>query len=177
MSICFYKGAFVWVHYNDVIVSTMAFQIIGVSIVCSTVGPGADQRKHQSSASLAFVGEFTGDLWIPRTKGQQRGRCFHLMTSSWCVLGAQHMSRVYTLAVVYPNSMSTVMLYFCFVWVRELFLRASLDATMPVWKPWRIWGVFIVTEPQQNTKIARLNSCQTLCLTTLFELHVDSVDL
>ena len=26
-----------------------------VSIVCSTVGSGADQRKHQSSASLAFV--------------------------------------------------------------------------------------------------------------------------
>ena len=27
-------------------------------------------------------GEFTGDRWIPRTKGQQRGKCFHLMTSS-----------------------------------------------------------------------------------------------
>ena len=42
-------------HYSDVTVSTMASQIIGVSIVCSTVGPGADQRKHQCSASLAFV--------------------------------------------------------------------------------------------------------------------------
>ena len=30
----------------------------------------ADQRKHQSSASLAFVWEFTGDRWIRRTKGQ-----------------------------------------------------------------------------------------------------------
>ena len=28
-------------------------------------------------------GEFTGDRWIPRTKGQLRGKCFHLMTSSW----------------------------------------------------------------------------------------------
>ena len=27
--------------------------------------------------------EFTGDQWIPHTKGQYRGRCFHLMTSSW----------------------------------------------------------------------------------------------
>ena len=35
-----------------------------------SVYAGADQRKHQSSASLAFVGEFTGDRWIPRTKGQ-----------------------------------------------------------------------------------------------------------
>ena len=29
--------------------------------------------------------EFTGDRWIPRTKGQQRGICFHVMTSSCCV--------------------------------------------------------------------------------------------
>ena len=28
-------------------------------------------------------GKFTGDRWIPRTKGLQRGKCFHLMTSSW----------------------------------------------------------------------------------------------
>ena len=28
--------------------------------------------------------EFTGDRWIPRSKGQQRGKCFHLMMSSWC---------------------------------------------------------------------------------------------
>ena len=28
-------------------------------------------------------GEFTGDRWIPHTKGQKRRKCFHLMTSSW----------------------------------------------------------------------------------------------
>ena len=43
------------VHYNDIIMSVMAFQIPGVSIVCSTVCSGADQRNQQSSASLAFV--------------------------------------------------------------------------------------------------------------------------
>ena len=43
----------------------------------------ADQRKHQSSASLAFVWGIHRDRWIPRTKGQLRGKCFHLMTSSW----------------------------------------------------------------------------------------------
>ena len=41
--------------YNDVIISAMASQINGVSIVCSINGSGADGRKHQSSASLAFV--------------------------------------------------------------------------------------------------------------------------
>ena len=42
-------------HYNDVIKSAMASQITGISIVCSIVGSVADQRTHQSSASLAFV--------------------------------------------------------------------------------------------------------------------------
>ena len=35
--------------------NAMASQITDVSIVCSSVCSGADQRKHQSSSSLAFV--------------------------------------------------------------------------------------------------------------------------
>ena len=42
-------------HYSDIIMSTMASQITGVSIVYSTVCSGATQRKHQRSTSLAFV--------------------------------------------------------------------------------------------------------------------------
>ena len=42
-------------HYSDVIMGTMASQITSLTIVYSTVYSGADQRKHQSSASLAFV--------------------------------------------------------------------------------------------------------------------------
>ena len=42
-------------HYGDVIMGTIAPQIISLTIVYSTVYSGADQRKHQSSASLAFV--------------------------------------------------------------------------------------------------------------------------
>ena len=42
-------------HYGDVIMSTMASQITGDSIVCSTVCSGAEQGKRQSFASLAFV--------------------------------------------------------------------------------------------------------------------------
>ena len=42
-------------HYNDVIMSTMASQITSLTIVCSTVYSAGDQRKHQSTASLAFV--------------------------------------------------------------------------------------------------------------------------
>ena len=43
------------VHYNDVTMSTMASQITSLSTVYSTVYSGTDQRKHQSSVSLAFV--------------------------------------------------------------------------------------------------------------------------
>ena len=47
--------AHVTTHYNDVIMSTIASQITSLAIVYSTVYSGAFQRKHQSSASLAFV--------------------------------------------------------------------------------------------------------------------------
>ena len=50
--------------------STTASQITNLTIAYATVYSGADQGKQQSSASLAFGGEFTGDRWIPRTKGQ-----------------------------------------------------------------------------------------------------------
>ena len=70
-------------HYNDVIMSAIASHVTSLTIVYSTVYSGVDQRKHQSSASLAFVWGIHRDRWIPRTKGQLRGKCFHLMTSSW----------------------------------------------------------------------------------------------
>ena len=54
-------------HYDDVIMTMLASHITSLTVVYSIVYLGADQRKHQSSASLAFV----------------RGKCFHLMTSSW----------------------------------------------------------------------------------------------
>ena len=48
-------------HYDDVILTTMASQITSLTVVYSIVYSGVDQRKHQSSASLAFV------RGIPRT--------------------------------------------------------------------------------------------------------------
>ena len=52
------KGCLLWFlrrHYNDVIMTTMASQITSLTVVYSTVYSNADQRKHQSSASLTFV--------------------------------------------------------------------------------------------------------------------------
>ena len=42
-------------HYNDVTMGAIASQITSLVGVYSVVWLGADQRKHQSSASLAFV--------------------------------------------------------------------------------------------------------------------------
>ena len=45
-----------WVlHYNDVMMCAMASQITSLTYVYSSVYSGADKKKHQSSASLAFV--------------------------------------------------------------------------------------------------------------------------
>ena len=42
-------------HHGDFIMGTIASQITSLTIVYSTVYSGADQRKYQSSVSLAFV--------------------------------------------------------------------------------------------------------------------------
>ena len=63
--------------------SAMASQITRLTIVYSTVYSGTDERN---ASKLRVTGplwaEFTGGRWIPRTRDQYRGKCFHLMTSS-----------------------------------------------------------------------------------------------
>ena len=42
------------------------------------------RRRSKKTSKLCVLGLCTGNYrWIPRTKGQQRGKCFHLMTSLW----------------------------------------------------------------------------------------------
>ena len=53
--VCYDWAVMLPTHYNAVIVSAMASQITSLTIVYSTVYSGGDQRKHQSSVSLAFV--------------------------------------------------------------------------------------------------------------------------
>ena len=45
------------IHYDDVIMTMLASQITSLTVVYSIVYSGVNQRKHQSSASLAFVRE------------------------------------------------------------------------------------------------------------------------
>ena len=71
-------------HYNDVIMSAMASQIIGICMVCSNFNSDADQRKHRSSASLAFVrGIHRWPVNSPHKSPVTQKMFFvHLMTSS-----------------------------------------------------------------------------------------------
>ena len=69
-------------HSSDVMISAMAPQITGVWIVCSTVFSGIDQRKHQSSASLAFLRRIHRWPMDSPHKGPVMQKSIHLMTSS-----------------------------------------------------------------------------------------------
>ena len=69
---CKHKSA----HYNDVIMTMMASQITSLTVVYSPVYSDANQRKHQSSASLAFVWGIHQDQWIPPHKGPVTWKMF-----------------------------------------------------------------------------------------------------
>ena len=63
-------------YYSDFIMNPKASQITGVSIVHSTVCSGADQRKHQSFASLAFVRRIHRSPVNPPHKGPVTQKMF-----------------------------------------------------------------------------------------------------
>ena len=77
-------------HYNDVIMGAIASEITSLAVVYSTVYSGADQRKHQSSASLPFVRGMHRSLLnsphkVPVTPCLRRVmRRFGKKTSSFC---------------------------------------------------------------------------------------------
>ena len=69
-------------HYTDVIMEAIASEVTSLTIVYSIVYSDTDQRKHQSTASLAFVrGIHRGPVNSPH-KWPVTRKCFHLMTSS-----------------------------------------------------------------------------------------------
>ena len=85
-------------HCNDVIMSAMASQIICISIVCSSVGSTADQRKHRSFASLAFV---RGIHRWPVNSPHKRPETQKMLTSS-CKIWTWYR-RIYEVQVLQLN--------------------------------------------------------------------------
>ena len=61
------------VHYNGVITSAMASQITSLTIVYPSVYSRRRSKENiKAPRHWSLWGEFTGDRWIPRTKGQLR---------------------------------------------------------------------------------------------------------
>ena len=93
------------VHYNDVMVSSMASQITSIAIVYSTVYSGADQRKLQSSASLAFVrGIHRWPVNSPH-KGSITGKMFPFddVIMSWDFFNASEATLTNINLIIYMN--------------------------------------------------------------------------
>ena len=88
-------------HNSDVIKSLMACQITSIMIVYWTVYSGPDLRKHQSSASLAFVrGIHRWPVNSPHKRPLIR-KIFHLMTSSFYTC---YQLEVHDAAMIYECS-------------------------------------------------------------------------
>ena len=57
-------------HYCDVIMSAVASKITSLAIVYTTVYSGTDKKTIKVPRHWPSWGDFTGDRWIPHTKGQ-----------------------------------------------------------------------------------------------------------
>ena len=85
-------------HFSDVTMSVMASLITGVSIVYSSVCSGADQRKHQSSTSLAFVRGI--HRWLVNSQ-QHKGQLTRMMFPFDDVIMQRTAKRVHILCLRY----------------------------------------------------------------------------
>ena len=74
MKLALYKYAIIIIiityrHYSDVIMGAMASQITGVSIVYSSPYSAQIKENIKAPRHWPLWEEFTGDRWVPLTKG------------------------------------------------------------------------------------------------------------
>ena len=70
-------------NYNDAIMGAIASQITASRLFTQSFIQTQIKENIKAPRHWPLCGEFTGDRWIPHTNDQLRGKCFHLMTSSW----------------------------------------------------------------------------------------------
>ena len=136
---------------------TMASQITSLTIVYSAVYSGADQRKHQSSASLAFVrGIHQWPVNSPH-KWPVTRKSFHLMTSSWkmsCPNAVQSTIHTHTRILMGFNG--------------YILGTSAVSRFRPIIAP--VW--MSMAQGSQTLKIINVNICQNLILHLQYNSNV-----
>ena len=122
------------VHYNDVIICPIASQITSLTIVYSILYTDADQRKHQSFSSLAFVrGIHRGPVNSPHKWPVTRKRFpFDDVIMSEYIPRNMHTGRAllwFGIGRYYPYPSGLLPWH----WVNLVI------APVPMKQPWRIW--------------------------------------
>ena len=98
---------------------------LGHLIVSSKTYPSWQQRNLQSSAYWPFVlGIGSTIQWIPLMNGQQCGKCFHVMSSSWVFyrVGQCH-NNIYLYWTILPELFRISIMKF---WLLIVILRSFL---------------------------------------------------
>ena len=123
--------------------STMASQIISLTIIYSTVYSGADQRKHQNSASLAFVRGIHREPVNSPHKGPVTRKMFPfddvimyspLQEMQW---GTSHHMRTFTTqpsSVCWTENTS----YSAWRHAKVLMLPCRIFLKLPIWMPMKL---------------------------------------
>ena len=102
-------------NYTDVIMTAMVSQITGALIVYSTVCSGADQRKHQSFASLTFVRALRRWLVNSPQKGPVAQKMFPFDDASW-----YHLLRSMGIIDIMWHFSLTYFEIYQFQWINDL---------------------------------------------------------
>ena len=71
------------IHYSSVIVGAMTSQITNLTMFTQPFIQAQIKENIKAPHHWPLCRKFTDERWIPRTKGQLREKCFHVMTSSW----------------------------------------------------------------------------------------------
>ena len=123
--------------------STMASQIISLTIIYSTVYSGADQRKHQNSTSLAFVRGIHREPVNSPHKGPVTRKMFPfddvimyspLQEMQW---GTSHHMRTFTTqpsSVCWTENTS----YSAWRHAKVLMLPCRIFLKLPIWMPMKL---------------------------------------
>ena len=138
-------------------ICAMVSQMTDVSMICSAVCLGADQRKHRNSASLAFV---RGILrWPVNSPHKGPVTRFHLMTSSFSVDWHGLMSLIawrFTSITSFYLSLSATVIYrfYTALWTFSDYRQSLMQKRLH-----KISKSYFPRHPASESKSVQIGSC------------------